>query len=164
MHQCLSDDHAYRARISYVSVNAESPVKSLVDAGVVFFLQAEDGLRDKLVTGVQTCALPIFRVIEHFVGVDSLLTSASPYQFHFPFIGEICISTRRGDGFRYRDSTHVGKLAWCSHFSIHIIKAAFSGNSDRRRHVDEITGNVESPNFSFQISRPFTGGLKAPVV
>src|SRR5229473_2035793 len=33
-----------------------------------FFFQAEDGIRDKLVTGVQTCALPIFdddRRIEH---------------------------------------------------------------------------------------------------
>src|SRR3989441_11420139 len=33
-----------------------------------FFFQAEDGIRDKLVTGVQTCALPIFlgrlRVLE----------------------------------------------------------------------------------------------------
>src|SRR5205823_7132825 len=27
----------------------------------VFFFQAEDGIRDKLVTGVQTCALPISR-------------------------------------------------------------------------------------------------------
>ena len=27
-----------------------------------FFFQAEDGIRDKLVTGVQTCALPIFRL------------------------------------------------------------------------------------------------------
>src|SRR5258708_13087180 len=26
---------------------------------VLFFLQAEDGIRDDLVTGVQTCALPI---------------------------------------------------------------------------------------------------------
>src|SRR5207247_7979475 len=26
----------------------------------VFFFQAEDGIRDPLVTGVQTCALPIF--------------------------------------------------------------------------------------------------------
>src|SRR3989441_1818493 len=25
---------------------------------IVFFFQAEDGIRDKLVTGVQTCALP----------------------------------------------------------------------------------------------------------
>ena len=28
--------------------------------GKVFFFQAEDGIRDRLVTGVQTCALPIF--------------------------------------------------------------------------------------------------------
>src|SRR5687767_16008707 len=28
-----------------------------------FFFQAEDGIRDKLVTGVQTCALPIFREV-----------------------------------------------------------------------------------------------------
>src|SRR5205823_11339453 len=27
-----------------------------------FFFQAEDGIRDKLVTGVQTCALPISRM------------------------------------------------------------------------------------------------------
>src|SRR2546423_8255943 len=27
-----------------------------------FFFQAEDGIRDKLVTGVQTCALPIFEL------------------------------------------------------------------------------------------------------
>src|SRR5205823_3628025 len=32
-----------------------------------FFFQAEDGIRDKLVTGVQTCALPIF-------STDNLLT------------------------------------------------------------------------------------------
>src|SRR5258708_28305295 len=29
---------------------------------VFFFFQAEDGIRDDLVTGVQTCALPISRV------------------------------------------------------------------------------------------------------
>src|SRR5687767_15263934 len=38
-------------------------VERAVDVGdvarVVFFFQAEDGIRDKLVTGVQTCALPI---------------------------------------------------------------------------------------------------------
>src|SRR5205823_8717457 len=31
-----------------------------------FFFQAEDGIRDKLVTGVQTCALPIFAFQIHF--------------------------------------------------------------------------------------------------
>src|SRR2546425_12146012 len=34
-----------------------------------FFFQAEDGIRDKLVTGVQTCALPIMvQAILHQVG------------------------------------------------------------------------------------------------
>src|SRR6478609_10094018 len=32
----------------------------LRDSIRVFFFQAEDGIRDKLVTGVQTCALPIY--------------------------------------------------------------------------------------------------------
>src|SRR2546425_10337190 len=30
-------------------------------SSLFFFFQAEDGIRDKLVTGVQTCALPISR-------------------------------------------------------------------------------------------------------
>src|SRR5438552_18755054 len=32
-----------------------------------FFFQAEDGIRDDLVTGVQTCALPISRRPRHLV-------------------------------------------------------------------------------------------------
>src|SRR2546425_6199600 len=31
----------------------------LTYVSIIFFFQAEDGIRDKLVTGVQTCALPI---------------------------------------------------------------------------------------------------------
>src|SRR5687767_15234118 len=34
-------------------------VLAKVSISLVFFFQAEDGIRDKLVTGVQTCALPI---------------------------------------------------------------------------------------------------------
>src|SRR5205823_10143241 len=30
----------------------------------IFFFQAEDGIRDKLVTGVQTCALPILALLQ----------------------------------------------------------------------------------------------------
>src|SRR5699024_11738307 len=36
-----------------------------------FFFQAEDGIRDRNVTGVQTCALPI---LKHFIKTD--------YMFH----------------------------------------------------------------------------------
>src|SRR5205823_8576956 len=39
----------------------DGPVKRVVMLILLFFFQAEDGIRDKLVTGVQTCALPISR-------------------------------------------------------------------------------------------------------
>src|SRR3712207_6848963 len=38
--------------------------KSCTDESSFFFFQAEDGIRDIGVTGVQTCALPIFVDIE----------------------------------------------------------------------------------------------------
>src|SRR5687767_6196684 len=38
----------------------------------IFFFQAEDGIRDKLVTGVQTCALPIYDTIAGGEGFDVL--------------------------------------------------------------------------------------------
>src|SRR5436190_23102138 len=36
------------------------PLPSVTSAMVGFFVQAEDGIRDHCVTGVQTCALPIW--------------------------------------------------------------------------------------------------------
>src|SRR4051794_773650 len=38
---------------------ADSIRRRMVRAGASFFFQAEDGIRDGRVTGVQTCALPI---------------------------------------------------------------------------------------------------------
>src|SRR5438132_7804487 len=35
--------------------------------GYVFFFQAEDGIRDHCVTGVQTCALPIYAAFPRLV-------------------------------------------------------------------------------------------------
>src|SRR5258708_17508580 len=37
---------------------------TLVQTCFFFFFQAEDGIRDDLVTGVQTCALPIYNKIK----------------------------------------------------------------------------------------------------
>src|SRR6266446_6324554 len=39
--------------------NVELPVRDRVAFVFIFFFQAEDGIRDYKVTGVQTCALPI---------------------------------------------------------------------------------------------------------
>src|SRR5205823_12088896 len=42
-----------------------------------FFFQAEDGIRDKLVTGVQTCALPISSAAPDTTELEGPLTAAS---------------------------------------------------------------------------------------
>src|SRR6266567_4811432 len=39
--------------------------------GLLFFFQAEDGIRDLTVTGVQTCALPIFDVGRHEASIPA---------------------------------------------------------------------------------------------
>src|SRR6266853_186918 len=45
------------------------------EAFCVFFFQAEDGIRDLTVTGVQTCALPIYKLGIREVVVDWQLTA-----------------------------------------------------------------------------------------
>src|SRR2546421_6884094 len=43
-----------------------------------FFFQAEDGIRDLIVTGVQTCALPIYAApMARFARTESLAASAT---------------------------------------------------------------------------------------
>src|SRR5260370_16378550 len=41
-------------------VSTSGPATYLMLESFVFFFQAEDGIRDSSVTGVQTCALPIY--------------------------------------------------------------------------------------------------------
>src|SRR5207245_5918187 len=41
------------------------------------FFQAEDGIRDATVTGVQTCALPIYRGVGNFLAKGHLLSEPS---------------------------------------------------------------------------------------
>src|SRR5687767_15475242 len=42
-------------------INDDAPLEGAYGLNYFFFFQAEDGIRDKLVTEVQTCALPISR-------------------------------------------------------------------------------------------------------
>src|SRR3989441_10938372 len=51
-----------------------------------FFFQAEDGIRDKLVTGVQTCALPICAGKVHALGTSGY--RRSPVMPETPTIAE----------------------------------------------------------------------------
>src|SRR2546430_10078644 len=64
----------------------------------VFFFQAEDGIRDLTVTGVQTCALPIYGM---FGGVGSLRSG----------IGDTALGTAWTVQLGYFPSQELGILA-----------------------------------------------------
>src|SRR5205807_7970240 len=49
-----------------------------------FFFQAEDGIRDYKVTGVQTCALPIFNVVSPPWVTETLRALRMPLQGGLP--------------------------------------------------------------------------------
>src|SRR5699024_12202100 len=76
-----------------------------------FFFQAEDGIRDRNVTGVQTCALPIFaalsprwcdeiilRVLEALYAIPSLLMALLIIAFTGPGVGPAIRSEERRVG------------------------------------------------------------------
>src|SRR2546429_5713496 len=64
--------------------------------GSVFFLQAEDGIRDVAVTGVQTCALPICQFFPSTVGGCAFLPTRSVGEGgSVPADGLLCPSSRR---------------------------------------------------------------------
>src|SRR5207245_7358493 len=44
-----------------------------------FFFQAEDGIRDATVTGVQTCALPIYTILLFLVALEPYLFNILPF-------------------------------------------------------------------------------------
>ena len=55
----FGSERIVRAAFEYAREHGRSKVTAAHQANI-FFFQAEDGIRDIGVTGVQTCALPIF--------------------------------------------------------------------------------------------------------
>src|SRR3989441_3979267 len=75
---------------------------------VFFFFQAEDGIRDKLVTGVQTCALPIsgstsfFRFSRHMclLNLKKLVEPVKTMQpYEYPLHLRACDETHAQGGY-----------------------------------------------------------------
>src|SRR5229473_4922375 len=70
------------------------------------FFQAEDGIRDKLVTGVQTCALPIFHSL-----LDKVFW-ARWFGGRFRWRGTTACEWDRASTRSIRDSRRVYKFKW----------------------------------------------------
>src|SRR5699024_12200673 len=74
------------------------------DIYVFFFFQAEDGIRDRNVTGVQTCALPISANWESYASAISALLSTSrsprsPATWHCCVKAGYCWTASKVSGF-----------------------------------------------------------------
>src|SRR5699024_12100876 len=52
-----------------------------------YFVQAEDGIRDRNVTGVQTCALPIYRLLHD--GADGVIEEVDDSLDRLPLLDEL---------------------------------------------------------------------------
>src|SRR5206468_7078477 len=82
-----------------------------------FFFQAEDGIRDLIVTGVQTCALPIYRNPRAGAGGDDYGAGFDPLALDIHAEragGEIRIDDRPVDVFGPRsEERRVGKECRC---------------------------------------------------
>src|SRR2546429_6515562 len=102
---------AVKSNVARKSVIRWAPIASAARA-IVFFFQAEDGIRDVAVTGVQTCALPICvemaaigafddMAVEEAVGLDPLplriLGGLSRLQAHQPVTGAAAGEDHRAD-------------------------------------------------------------------
>src|SRR2546430_1060074 len=84
---------------------------------ILFFFQAEDGIRDLTVTGVQTCALQIFVVRSHGGEVKTAMTIADVLQDKnaLVVIYDYCLSACAGFLFIASAETFVTKgtvVAW----------------------------------------------------
>src|SRR2546429_5791472 len=85
-----------------------------------FFFQAEDGIRDVAVTGVQTCALPISRSFEKG-------------RFDLVRIGALAVGRASYDpGWKW--STHVGPIAGTKSCQVEHVGLVVSGR-DRKSVV-----------------------------
>src|SRR2546429_3355495 len=84
---------------------------------VFFFFQAEDGIRDVAVTGVQTCALPISAAAGTVLngGTDTIPPALGEKAFH-PFGDFLLHNVGTGDGIVMAMPEHYGpavyKVLW----------------------------------------------------
>src|SRR2546425_9743979 len=105
---------------------------------LVFFFQAEDGIRDKLVTGVQTCALPICLRVEVQRRVVQII-DAELHQHEIGLVADADVGEERGLGVG-RSEEHTSELQSLAYLVCRLLlekkKKKRKINSSARHHVN----------------------------
>src|SRR5438552_15317514 len=105
-----------------------------------FFFQAEDGIRDDLVTGVQTCALPIFALGEVARHRPDLLLLLRQLEIHgvTPGAAPSPSAPPRARGRRRSEERRVGKECRSRWATYHEKKTIERDTNKRRYTVNDI--------------------------
>ena len=104
---------------------------------VVFFFQAEDGIRDYDVTGVQTCALPIF----NRTALLNILAWCSLEVQRLPLKMNQCKQLRPAIYFMFlRNPTTVGLLE--TNHTCHFIFSALKSMQSKNRNIEMSMGQT----------------------
>src|SRR5438552_7773310 len=88
-------------------VTSVTPVPNAACSCSCFFFQAEDGIRDDLVTGVQTCALPISHHRDRAIKLPRYAAAGVPEAWIVDLDGECVEVCRDLVGGRYRERRRV---------------------------------------------------------
>src|SRR6266850_3215125 len=82
-----------------------------------FFFQAEDGIRDYKVTGVQTCALPIFGEAVFSTGMSGYQETLTDPSYH----GQLVVATAPqigNTGWNHEDAESRGDKIWVAGYAV----------------------------------------------
>src|SRR2546425_12733835 len=93
-----------------------------------FFFQAEDGIRDKLVTGVQTCALPISEGIGAAAAAAGAAGAGGRRE---PDMQVVAFSTPTNPHWRWRIVNYAGEVVEESHEIFPTIASAVAQGTKR---------------------------------
>src|SRR2546425_9674429 len=120
-----------------------------------FFFQAEDGIRDKLVTGVQTCALPISRPVPSCESLHDVRWDGFYSLIHLPSISlhevtnqqrYILAAVTQGGQDDREDFQAIVQVAAKLSISDHLCKIAVCGRDEAR--ID-MNGLRSAKSFKF---------------
>src|SRR2546429_4310892 len=110
---------------------------------VVFFFQAEDGIRDVAVTGVQTCALPIYiRLLVTPDRRDALAQLGKPRQPEARCLGKVSAAEKRDRKSTRLNSSH-GYISYAV-FCLKKKKTTYAYHSYTTTHITA----SETPSLS----------------
>src|SRR2546430_6458107 len=107
-----------RRYASFLVVRKRS-INMLCTVSLFFFFQAEDGIRDLTVTGVQTCALPILdsvdeskirRAADFYAALDKVLAAIGPARDRIQIFISSRISEWQPVTDRQRSEEHTSEL------------------------------------------------------